>query len=936
MSNVLQKETGAAGSRRRARPIKPAEARATVFDRAALMARLARLAENTGDPSALRALALEEFRTALELGRAKARQIFEADGQGLACAANVCHIEDELIRAIFEFVTTSLYANSNPSSGERMALVAVGGYGRGTLAPGSDIDLLFLFPYKVTAWIETVIEAVLYMLWDLGQKVGHSTRSVEDCIVQARGDMTVRTALLEARYILGDALLFEALTTQFDKQIVRKTAREFVAAKLTERDKRVQKAGASRYLVEPNVKEGKGGLRDLHTLFWIARYVYRVETPGELVAAGLFDRRELRTYRQCEEFLWRVRCHLHFEARKPEERLTFDYQRIIAEKLGYVTHSGLSGVERFMKHYFLVAKDVGDLTAIVCAELEESQTKSRPALDRFVGKLRRRKKLDHPDFTVEFDRLTFASADVFEKDPVNLIRLFWLADKYALAIHPDAVQLVRRSLRRIDANVRADKDANAMFLDVLTSHRSPETVLRHMNEAGVLGRFIPDFGRVVAMMQFNMYHHYTVDEHTLRCIGILSRIEAGNLKDDHPLATEILPQINARRALYVAMFLHDIAKGREEDHSIAGAAVARKLCPRLGMSKAETDIVAWLVLHHLDMPNIAQGRDLSDPGTIQSFAKLVQNRDRLRMMLVLSVCDIRGVGPGVWNSWKAQLLRTLYWEAELVISGGHSGAKRADRIARAREDLRRALPAWSDPDFDAYAARHYEPYWLKVDLKHKVEHALLLAVCEREIKSLGTEVTTDSATGATEVTVVAPDHPRLLSIVAAACTAAGANIVDAQIFTTTDGLALDSILIEREFGRDEDELRRGQRIAQMVEKALRGEIQLQEVVREKIAAPKQREQAFDVEPEVNIDNELSNLYTVIEVAGLDRPGLLSELTSALARLSLNIGSAHIVTYGEKAVDAFYVTDLTGQKVRSTSRQAAIRRELIAVLQHTQE
>lgn len=932
MSSVIIADQSKGSGRRRAKPMKREQAQAAVIDRESLSRRLDALRKQHSDTAILRTMALEEFRTALTLGRAKTRQILEADGQGLACAANICHLEDELIRAIYEFVTTALYANANPSSGEKMAIVAVGGYGRGTLAPGSDIDLLFLLPYKVTAWSESVIEAILYMLWDLGQKVGHSTRTVEECISQAREDMTIRTALLEARLIHGEQPLFETLQAQFDKQVVRKTAREFVAAKLSERDQRIARAGSSRYLVEPNVKEGKGGLRDLHTLFWIARYVYRVETPAELVDAGLFTKEELRTFRQCEEFLWRVRCHLHFEAGKPEERLTFDYQRIIAERLGYIGHAGLSDVERFMKHYFLVAKDVGDLTAIVCAELEESQTKSRASLDRLVGRLRPRKKLGHPDFTVEFDRITFASDDIFDRDPVNLIRLFWLADRNELPVHPDAVQLARRSLKKITAAVRNDPEANSLFLDILTSRKSPETVLRNMNETGVLGRFIPDFGRIVAMMQFNMYHHYTVDEHTIRCIGILSRIEAGKLKEDHPLSTELMPGISSRKVLYVALFLHDIAKGREEDHSIAGAAVARKLCPRLGLSKAETETVAWLVLHHLDMPNIAQGRDLSDPGTIGTFAQLVQDRDRLRLMLILSVCDIRGVGPGVWNGWKAQLLRTLYWETELVLSGGYSAANREQRIARAREELRHALPNWSDPEFDAYAGRHYAPYWLKTDLRHKVQHANLLRLTEVEMRSLATEVTTSAGSGATEITIVAPDHPRLLSIIANACSAAGANIVDAQVYTTTDGLALDTISVEREFDRDEDELRRGERVADMVKKALRGEIKLFEVVAEKAKPVKQREQAFDIEPEVRIDNDLSNKYTVIEVSGLDRTGLLSDLTTALARLNLNIGSAHIVTFGEKAVDAFYVTDLTGQKVSGATRHATIRKQLASVFQ----
>lgn len=918
-------------SRRRAKPTRPERAEKEVFDRAELAGRLNALADEIPDPASLRVAVLEALRLALSKGREKAYIIFLADGHGLGCAKNISHIQDELIRVIYDFVVARMYPADNPSTGESLAIAAVGGYGRGTLAPGSDIDLLFLFPYKETPWSESIIEAVLYFLWDLGQKVGHSTRSVEDCVRQAKDDMTIRTALLEARLIQGNSELFEEMRQQFDKQIVRKTAREFVQAKLAERDKRIEKAGSSRYLVEPNIKEGKGGLRDLHTLFWIAKYVYRVDTAGELVEAGLFTRRELQTFLRCGEFLWRVRCHLHFEAKRPEERLTFDFQPVIAERLGYVTHAGLSGVERFMKHYFLVAKDVGDLTAIVCAELEENHTKSRPVLDRVVGRLRRQKKLEHSDFFVEYGRINIAAEDVFEKEPVNLIRMFWLADKHSLALHPDAVQQARRSLRRITADVRNNKEANKLFLDILTSRKAPDTILRYMNEAGVLGRFIPDFGRIVAMMQFNMYHHYTVDEHTLRCLGILSQIENGQLGKDHPLSSEIIGSISNRRVLYLAVLLHDIAKGREEDHSIAGAAVARKLCPRLGLSRAETETVAWLVLHHLDMPNIAQGRDLSDPGTINTFANLVQNRDRLRMMLVLSVCDIRGVGPGVWNSWKAQLLRTLYWETELVLSGGHSALDRRQRVDGAIEELRRALPNWSDPEFDAYAARHYEPYWLKVDLARKVQHASLLRVAEIEMRSLATEVTTDAETGATEITVLAPDHPRLLSIAAKACSAAGADIVDAQIFTTTDGLALDSIFIKREFPNDLDEMRRGKRIAGMVEKALRGDIILDDVAAEKIAKPKKRERAFDVEPEISIDNDLSNLYTVIEVSCLDRQGLLSDLGEAFARLNLNIGSAHIVTYGEKAVDAFYLTDLTGQKVRSTSRQNTIRKHLMEVL-----
>ncbi|HEY1944852.1 MAG TPA: [protein-PII] uridylyltransferase [Roseiarcus sp.] len=901
----------------------------TGFDRAKLDESLAELRRRVpSDDGAFRREAVDLFRDALDTGRAEARRQLEESGGGRACASRISELEDQIIRAVHDMAVRHLHPALAQSG--RLTIAAVGGYGRAMLAPGSDIDLLFLLPSVGAAGCEKIVETILYVLWDLRQKVGHSTRTIEECLKQARADMTIRTALLEARFLMGDEAQFERMRERFDKEIVAKTPAEFATAKLAERDARIKRAGESRYLVEPNVKDGKGGLRDLNTLFWIAKYVYRVRDPRELVAAGLFSHREYALFSRCEEFLWTVRCHLHFLTGRAEERLSFELQRPLAEGLGYAARAGQTDVERFMKHYFLIAKDVGDLTAIVCAALEERQAKPTQALDRFLSRLRRRPRAvaDAADFKIEHDRVNVIRADAFERDPINLIRLYWVADRSSLDIHPDATRLVTQSLKRIDAELRADPEANRLFLEILTSRRSPETALRRMNEAGVLGRFIPDFGRVVGMMQFSMYHHYTVDEHLLRTVGGLSQVESGLLAEEVPLVSEILPNIANRTALYVAAFLHDIAKGRPEDHSLAGAEVARRLCPRLGLSVADCDRVVWLVEQHLTMSNTAQGRDLADPRTAESFAAVVQTQERLRMLLALTVCDIRAVGPGVWNGWKAQLLRTLYWETEVVLGGGHSKIDRKSRVTAAQETLRRALPGWSDPDFDAYAQRHYPAYWLKADLSHQVAHANLFHAMAAEVRSLATEVATDAYRGVTELTLVAPDHPRLLSLAAGVCAGAGANIVDAQIFTTTDGFALDTISISRAFERDEDELRRGGRIARSVEQALRGEIRVSEIVSAKRA--RESRTHFAIVPEVTIDNTLSNRYTVLEVAGLDRPGLLYELTAALSKLNLNIGSAHIVTFGEKAVDAFYVTDLTGAKITSASRQASIKRHLLAI------
>ncbi|HEV7285742.1 MAG TPA: [protein-PII] uridylyltransferase, partial [Kaistia sp.] len=574
-----------------------------LLDRPPLAAELHALAPGL-DKTALRSAVLTHLKQVLRDGRAAAEAQLIADGHGSACARTLSKLQDDVIGAIYEVAIRHIYPAENPTSAERMALVAVGGYGRGMLAPGSDIDLLFVLPYKQTPWGESVVEFVLYMLWDLGLKVGHATRNVDECIRLSRGDMTIRTAILESRFLWGDDRLFDELTQRFDAEVAKGTGPEFIAAKLAERDERHRRQGASRYLVEPNVKEGKGGLRDLHTLFWIAKYFYQVRSGNALVEAGLFSRSELALFRKSEDFLWSVRCHLHFLTGRPEERLSFDVQREMAVRLGYTSHPGMKDVERFMKHYFLVAKDVGDLTMIFCAGLEEENAKPAPLLNRFFnfGSRRRHRKItDSSDFIVEHDRINMAAPDVFARDPVNLIRIFHLADKHNLAFHPDAMKEVTRSLKLIDGKLRDDPEANRLFLELLASRNQPETVIRRMNEAGVLGRFVPDFGKVVAMMQFNMYHHYTVDEHLIRSVGVLAEIDAGARSEEHPLANMVMPTIQDRTALYVAMFLHDVAKGRPEDHSIAGARVARRLGPRLGLTPAQTETVAWLIEHHLLM-----------------------------------------------------------------------------------------------------------------------------------------------------------------------------------------------------------------------------------------------------------------------------------------------------------------------------------------------
>ncbi|WP_346893024.1 [protein-PII] uridylyltransferase [uncultured Roseibium sp.] len=915
---------------------------AGLIDSAALRQKLTDLTKaNDGDGSDLkiRSAVLGELKEAMKAGRAVAEKRLNEDGGGLICAQRLSFLQDELIRVIYDFALYHVYRIKNPSTAERMAVIAVGGYGRGTLAPGSDVDLLFVLPYKQTPWGEQVVEYILYMLWDLGLKVGHATRNIDECIRLSKTDMTIRTAILEARYIWGDEPLFDDLVSRFDEEVVKGTSSEFIEAKLEERDERHRRQGTSRYLVEPNIKEGKGGLRDLNTLFWIAKYHYRVRKQSDLVKKGVLSRGEYRRFVKSEDFLWAVRCHLHFMTGRAEERLSFDVQREIAIRLGYTQHPGMKDVERFMKHYFLVAKDVGDLTRILCAALENQHVKE-PEGKGFSGLMRRLRTgrpSDAPrpvegtnSFVIENNRLNAVSDKVFVDDPTNLIRIFQLADKHGYYLHPELTKLIRRSLKLVDSTLRNDPEANRLFLSVLTSRNSPEKILRKMNETGVLGRFVPDFGKVVAMMQFNMYHHYTVDEHLIRSIGILAQIERGDSGEDHPLATDLIRTLQSRKLLYVAMFLHDIAKGRPEDHSIAGARIARKLCPRFGLNGAETETVAWLIEHHLDMSTIAQSRDLSDPKTINDFAKLVQSMERLKLLLILTVADIRAVGPGVFNGWKGQLLRTLYYQCEPLLSGGHSKISHHQAVEQAKQELFGQLDHWPEKARKTYADRHYAAYWLRCAPERRLHHAELIRQADKAGDPLAFDVRPHSFEGVTEITVLAPDHPRLLQTIAGACFTTGGNIVDAQIDTTTDGFALDTIFISRELPGDEDERRRGERITGLIVKSLTGEAELPKAVAKKNPV-KGRMKAFNVEADALVNNSWSDDYTVLEISGLDRPGLLYDLTRAIATLNLNIGSAHISTFGERVVDVFYVTDLTGQKIANVGRQEIIRERLIAAV-----
>ncbi|RZJ17335.1 MAG: [protein-PII] uridylyltransferase [Brevundimonas sp.] len=803
------------------------------------------------------------LREGFDAARARAARKVDGGLGGVEVARLYSAAADEMLTALWRFTTEVLYPAPNPTEAERMALLAVGGYGRGVLAPFSDLDLLFLRPWKSNARTETVTEFILYVLWDLGLKVGSAARSIDECLSLSKRDMTVRTALLEARLLAGDAGLGEGFITRFRDTVRKADPRPFITAKLDERDTRHQKAGAVRYKVEPNVKDGKGGLRDLNTLFWIARSLAPDSPLGGAALDDLLTPRERRTFEEAFDFLWRVRAHLHLIAGRAEEKLTFDLQPQVARRMGWRGRGDEPAVERFMRRYFLHARDVGALTRSMSAQLEARQQKQAGGLSRLLLPGRRRRRVLSDGFVIEGGRLSIAGPEIFTRDPVRLLTLFVEADRHDLDLHPEAFSAVTRALPLVTPTLRRDPRAARAFLDVLAHGQRPYRVLTIMNETGLLGRFLPEWGRIVGQTQFNMYHAYTVDEHTLQAVGIINDIARGKLTDDHPTASIIVHRIADVEALMLAMLLHDVGKGGDRGQLEDGAIAARRACERLGVDPRRTELTVWLVRHHLALSDYAQKRDVDDPATVRAFAGLVGDPERLRTLLILTVADIRAVGPGVWNGWKGQLMRALYERVEALFRG---------------EDLAGLDPMAQAPELVARARR---------------KGAAVAATPPVE------------GEGATRVAVAANDRPGLFADLTAALAQEGADVVGARLATADDGMALDVFELQDGAGAPYGvaEPRRLTRLIAALDAAARGELALRPPEETPVNA---RRAAFEVRPVVLIAPAPREGVSLIEVSGADRPGLLADLARLLARQSISIRSAHVATFGERAVDSFYV------------------------------
>lgn len=886
---------------------------------------------------AARLAAIAHLKAAVTQGREKAFARLDGKSGGLEAARFLANATDSALEALFAALEVH-----NPEGADEVSLCAIGGYGAGELAPSSDIDLLFLKADTAGEAADRFIEDLVYGLWDMGLIVGGAAaRTTGETLALARENVSERTSLLSLRVIAGDARLAYDLEAKLRAEAEAAGHAGFVEAKLLERDNRISKAGRSRYTVEPNIKDSKGGLRDLQLMRWLAQFLYGQDAFERWVAAGLLTVNDVERYLRAADFLWTVRFHLHALTGGKDDRLTFDLQPEIASRMGYEDAENEHGVERFMRRYFLTAMDVGSLTRLVCAKLEADAWKSRPrGLTRFLPEGEGSPaKLDGEDFVLREGRIDFADEKRIETDPVLMMRLFEIAAKHSADLHPDAMSAIGRSLRLVDDNFRSDSRAARSFFATLLDSPEPQAVLRLMTEAGLLGRYIPEFGDIVARTQFNMYHRYTVDEHTLRTLAWLRSIEKGEQAEDHPLATKIVGQIKHRRALHLAALLHDTGKG-QGDQCEEGAVRAAEACARLGLPEDEVELVSWLVRSHLTMSDTAQRRDIGDPKTIIDFARIVGSMERLRLLLLLTAIDIRAVGEGIWNGWKAQLLRDLYSATAAVLADGHSVLAEAGEVeARARltakADEARAQLAARMARFDEAFAREWaaelpDSYWLVFGPEDRLRHALFVRATRAMKRDIAVAVRVDRRRAATEVLIHAPDRDRLFSDIAATLADIGANIVGAHVETTRSGHAFDVFLIQEESGgpygvgrsRALDTLQaRVARAAagEPARPARRGPLGL-----------KRRAAAFTVPSTVEFDDTASEAATVIEATGRDRPGLLSELARVLADAGLSLQGARIDGYGERAVDVFYVLK-SGAKLTEEADREPVRAALLSIL-----
>ena len=834
---------------------------------------------------------------------------------------------DSMLRVVFKKIYHKIFNNTDYI----FSIIAVGGYGRGELAPCSDLDLLFLLPNNLkinqSKHAEEVIQFILYILWDLGYTVGHSTRTIDDCIEKSKLDLTISTALLEKRFIVGNEDVFSLLNDKFTFFIKNTKTLKFVEAKLVESELRHKRFGGSRYVVEPNVKDGKGGLRDLHTLIWISKFAYKVDSVSKLINMGALSKKEAASFAESQRFLLSVRCHLHYRAFREDDRLAMDAQLDLAKTMNFKNTITQKDVERFMKRYFLATKTVGSLTRIFCAAIETEFNK--PLRLSFLSF---KKKEDVYPFDIELGRLFVKNKEVLSENPVNIIKLFNISHNKNIDIHPKTLRYLTSLQRLINHEVRHDFDANKMFLDILTSDKDSTRTLRLMNESNILGKFIPEFQKIVGLMQFDMYHSYTVDEHTIFTISNLYSLKNGEFKNFAPLASKIILEISSKKCLFVAMLLHDIAKGRKGDHSENGALIASVICPRLGLSIEETKTVEWLILYHLLMSKTAFRYELGDTRVIKSFVDKVKSVERLKLLLVLTVADIKGVGPEIWNDWKGSLITELYSKSFDMLQ--KDNVNELIKTPKKSFEIFLVENGLTNSDAKKYCSYYYNNYWEIFKLSRIINHYEIFRNMYKDSKKFKVHLFDESKLKATELLVIAPDHHGLFSLISGLVSASGYDVVNAKIITRSDGYALDTFFIQNKNRQPIIEEHSKKKLLKIISQGLEGNFNVEKALNKRWEEIPARFRAIKAPTRVIIDNNMSDEYSILEIKCKNAPGVLYRITKVITSLGLQINTANVSTYGDRVVDIFYIKDAFGLKIDNNKSMDKVKMSILKTLEET--
>jgi [protein-PII] uridylyltransferase len=810
---------------------------------------------------------------------------------------------DRMVRALYRYAEHH-HSRRFSRLNQRLVVIARGGYGRGELNPRSDIDLLFLHDYKPGPYVEVVTEIILHALWDAGLTVGQAVRNVRECVRAANDDLKEKTAILDIRLLAGDEKLWAALDKTLIDEVFNRNQQKFFQAKLEESRDRHRRYGDSIYLLEPQIKEGEGGLRDLHTALWLAKVKYKVHSLSELVQKAIISEAELEEVARAEDFLYRVRNSLHFLSGRHYDQLTFEYQERIAPLLGFsadAADASAGASSGLMRHYYAQAAAIHRFSEGLIARVTED-----PAVGRFMRRTGGRQI--RPGVLIQGRLLATADKDFFTRAPINLITVFADCQAHGVELSGGAYQQVRDSLGLIDDAFRCDPRTGMALMGILSGRQRVAETLEAMHRAGVLGAMIPEFGNLYARVLHDLYHIYTVDRHSLAAVRELERLRAGEFKDSNSLLTEVARQVAALPFIFLALVLHDIGKGHGHDHHERGAVLTAEVSRRLGLDGEETDLVVFLVRNHLMMSQVAQKGDVDDVRTVEEFARTVGSIDRLKALYLMTFADMRAVAPNVYNNWRDMLLSDLYMRAlKILEQGDREAVDPARRLALVKAEVHERLGSSSAGSGEIAAFLELMPdrYFLTVPEDDIATHFELMRVLGE--RALACRHRHFPELEFSEFIVATRDQPGLFSKIAGVLTANNLNILSARITTRADGVALDVFRVSHGAGR-----------MAMEEERLR------------VAG---RQFVRRVATEITVDNRTSEQYTVVDVFTQDRVGLLFAITHTLFKLGMVIHLARISTNADQALDVFYISDASGRKVVELESMRRLRAALVERLDH---